>query len=135
MHWFLYDETERKEHAARWNIPDEILRRFRDLLEEINSYIFTLRHAISQTDEGSAPLAVELQVSSAGDKLAAVINTQNLREINTREIVFFRHGNEQPRFVPVLSCQYEPLQYPLLFPHGTSGWGYTSDCHRNLPCT
>jgi hypothetical protein len=31
-----------------------------------------------------------------------------------------------PRFAPIqsiLSCQYEPLQYPLLFPHDTPGWG------------
>lgn len=57
-----------------------------------------------------------------------VINTENLRHISTRKIVFFRKGGLQPRFVPILSCQYEPLQYsvqyPLLFPQATLGWGF-----------
>jgi hypothetical protein len=49
--------------------------------------------------------------------------------------VFFRKGGLQPRFVPILSCQYEPLQYPLLFPHGTPGWGVLESSQKNLPCT
>lgn len=49
--------------------------------------------------------------------------------------MFFRKGDLQPRFVPILSCQYEPLQYPLLFPHGTSGWGFRAPSQKNLPCS
>ena len=30
-------------------------------------------------------------------------------------------------FFPIFSRHYEPLQYPLLFPHGTPGWGLTED--------
>lgn len=38
------------------------------------------------------------------------------------KVVFFRHGG-RVQFVHVLPRHYERLQYPLLFPHGTLGWG------------
>jgi hypothetical protein len=85
--------------------------------------------------EQATPLAIELCVPPAGGELAAVINTENLRYISSRKIVFFRKGGLQPRFVPILSCQYEPLQYPLLFPHGTPGWGFLAPSQKNISCT
>lgn len=39
---------------------------------------------------------------------------------------FFGSGGDVPRYVHILSRHYEPLQYPLLFPHGTPGWGFSS---------
>jgi hypothetical protein len=50
-------------------------------------------------------------------------------------VAFFRNAGQEPRFVPILSPQYEPLQYPLLFPHGTLGWGCIGNSLRLLPCT
>lgn len=135
MHWFLYDETGRAEHAERLNVPQDVVPVVRSFLSAVNPYVRCLSHAISQTNEQATPLAIELCVPPAGGELAAVINTESLRQISARKIVFFRKGDLQPRFVPILSCQYEPLQYPLLFPHGTSGWGFRAPSQKNLPCS
>jgi hypothetical protein len=35
------------------------------------------------------------------------------------------------QFVDILSQHYKPLQYLLLFPHGTSGWGRLEPLHED----
>jgi hypothetical protein len=74
---------------------------------------------------------------TAGGELAAIINTQNvnLSSVHPRKVVFFRSGTDTPRYVHIFSRHYEPLYqtciaidtlwYPLLFPHGTPGWGWS----------
>jgi hypothetical protein len=90
---------------------------------------------VQEVADDTEPLAVELRIPPAGGEIAAVVNTDNLRQVQPRQVVFFRKGGLPPRFVPVLSCQYEPLQYPLLFPHGTPGWGLHTDGSKNFPCS
>ncbi|KAJ6003691.1 hypothetical protein N7522_006383 [Penicillium canescens] len=135
MHWFLYDESERGLRARDHDIPNDILHGIRDFLSLVNPYVRTLRHAVSQVPDQTVALAVELSIPPAGGELAAVITTENLRRVAPRQVVFYRKGGQQPRFVPTLSCQYEPLQYPLLFPHGTRGWGFLDESRKNIPCT
>ncbi|CDO71194.1 hypothetical protein BN946_scf184845.g64 [Trametes cinnabarina] len=43
-------------------------------------------------------------------------------EVNARRIVISR-TNSQNQTIPTTSRFWEPLSYPLLFPHGTLGWG------------
>jgi hypothetical protein len=123
MHWFLYDETSRSRKATDLRIPREAVDFVRHLLNTVNPYIHTVRHALNEVNSESIPVALELEHVPAEGELAAVINTQNLRTIDSRKIVFFRGGGRPPRFVNIFSRHYEPLQYPLLFPYGTPGWG------------
>ena len=123
MRWFLYDETARTQKAIDRQLPLDAMDQIRNLLESVNPYVSTLRYALGEAGPDANPLAVELQHRPAGGELAAIINTHNLSVVDTRKIVFFRRGGRQPQFVDILSRQYEPLQYPLFFPHGTPGWG------------
>jgi len=121
-----YDETARDRQGIEQGIPLDVIQQIRDLLESINPYVSTIRRALDQVEDDSTPVAVELQHLPAGGELAAIINTQNLSTVHPRKVVFFRSGSDAPRYVHILSRHYEPLQYPLLFPHGTPGWGYSS---------
>ncbi|KAN0079303.1 hypothetical protein V8E54_004517, partial [Elaphomyces granulatus] len=67
--------------------------------------------------------------------VAAIIHTSGIRHVDPRRVVIFGRTDPQPQEVPVLSPYYEPLQYPLLFPHGTTGWGHDDNGRRNRPCT
>jgi len=135
MHWFLYDEAARTEQARELSVPEGAVGTVCQFLEQVNPYVGHLRHAVSQVSDEATPLAVELTVPPAGGEIAAVINTEGLRHVSPRQVVFFRRGGLQPRFVPILSPQYKPLQYPLLFPHRTLGWGYSGYQVQHLPCT
>jgi hypothetical protein len=126
MRWFLYDETVRDHQGLEHGVPLDVIQRVRHLLESVNLYISTIRHALDQVEDETIPVGVELRHLPAGGELAAIINTQNLSTVHPRKVVFFRSGADAPRYVHILSRHYEPLQYPLLFPHGTPGWGYSS---------
>lgn len=84
MHWFLYDETGRAEHAKRLDVPQDVVQVVRSFLSTVNPYVRCLSHAISQTTEQATPLAIELCVPPAGGEIAAVINTENLRQVSAR---------------------------------------------------
>ena len=43
-----------------------------------------------------------------------------------RELYVQRAADATPSRISILHPLYEPLQYPLLFPHGTLGWGKRS---------
>jgi hypothetical protein len=135
MHWFLYDEAARFMQAREQSVPQGTVEIIRHFLEQVSPYVRNLRHAVTQVNDEALPLAIELAVPAAGGDIAAIINTDSLRHVNPRKVVFFRHSGLQPQFVAILSAQYEPLQYPLLFPHGTPGWGYFGDGQKNLSCT
>ena len=123
MRWFLYDETTRDRQGIEHGVPLDTIQQVRDLLEFVNPYVSTIRHALDQVEDEAASVAIELQHLPAGGELAAIINTQNLSAIHPRKVVFFRSGVDAPHYVHILSRYYEPLQYPLLFSHGTPGWG------------
>ncbi|CAG8725713.1 6089_t:CDS:2, partial [Cetraspora pellucida] len=55
-------------------------------------------------------------------EVAAIIRADNIINIQLHSILIWRYTDIEPKFVNILSAQYEPLQYPLLFPHRTSEW-------------
>jgi hypothetical protein len=67
--------------ARDHDIPDDLLDGIRDFLAQVNPYIRTLRHAISQIPNQTSPLAVELSIPPSGREIAAIINTENLRQV------------------------------------------------------
>ncbi|KFA70978.1 hypothetical protein S40288_11752 [Stachybotrys chartarum IBT 40288] len=122
MRWFLYDEASRSETATARKVPLQAVEKVRQLLEAVNPYVRTVRRALVNVDPDSTPIAVQLGDFHADGEVAAIINTENLGRIDPRKVVFFHH-NGRLQIVNILSRHYEPLQYPLLFPHGTPGWG------------
>jgi hypothetical protein len=43
--------------------------------------------------------------------------------------IFQRSRYTIPSRIPILNCLYGPLQYPLLYPLGTRGWGDSMGCN------
>ena len=64
-------------------------------------------------------------------QIAAIIHCMDSEETGgPRTVVFWRRTQPAPTFINPLHPLYEPLQYPLFFPHGTNGWfpGMMSIC-------
>jgi hypothetical protein len=76
-----------------------------------------------------------------GGDFAAIIHANNTTNIKPCSILIHQKATNQSAFIPIFSCHYEPLQYPLFFPQGSLGWGLTSDpenpntLHCSLPFT
>jgi len=58
----------------------------------------------------------------AGGDIAAIINPYNLHEVHGRKIIISPRNKPVSDYVDILSSEYEPLQYLLLFPNGSTGW-------------
>jgi hypothetical protein len=123
LHWFLYDSLERDKKAKEFKVPSDWTRALNEDLQVVNPYVHNLR--MFRTIPEPTPCALELADVGQNGDFAAILHAANSTAVNPRSIVIWRNRDEQPTFVPIFSRHYEPLQYPLLFPHGTAGWGLT----------
>jgi Helitron helicase-like domain at N-terminus len=74
-----------------------------------------------------APSAyIELADPGPGEEIAAIYHVGNAPALTGRELHIQHVADATPSQISILCPLYEPLQYPLLFPHGTLGWGKRS---------
>jgi hypothetical protein len=77
---------------------------------------------------GIAPETMHLTLRDPGTatEVAAIISVDNtsLSDLSPRSAVVIRRDGEAVQ-VPITSALWEPLAYPLFFPHGQLGWGVT----------
>jgi hypothetical protein len=66
---------------------------------------------------------LEIADHAANGDFAAILHPAQTTSIKPRSILIWHDDARQPTFIPIFSRHYEPLQYPLLFPNGTPGWG------------
>ncbi|KAJ1521755.1 hypothetical protein ONE63_003390 [Megalurothrips usitatus] len=59
-----------------------------------------------------------------GVEVQAVINTDEAVAGGPRKLSVWRREDVAPTTIDVFSPLMEPLQYPLLYPHGTAGWHF-----------
>ncbi|CAG8641606.1 26675_t:CDS:2 [Racocetra persica] len=119
IHWYLYDEQERYLAAQSREIPDTWVSIIQSMLTCINPYVHSLQML---RDNSSSTALLELCENTSTGEVAAIIHANNTTSLSPRSIIIWRHTDTAPKFVNILSSQYEPLQYPLFFPHGTPGW-------------
>ena len=130
LHWFLYDSNEREQQGKKFSIPPDWIHALQEDLQVVNPYVRDLRQLHSLPE--SEPCALELTDVGQNGDFAAILHASNSTSITPRAIVVWRHSEAEPSFVPIYSRHYEPLQYPLLFPHGTPGWGLTETANGQL---
>lgn len=129
LHWFLYDEYARYTVGSQHHIPTTVIQTLSQVFNEVNPYIQTLLSATRNINFTTTPFTIELDLPTQGGDLAAIIHAANMTQIEQRKIVIFNLSDSAPQFIPILSNQYEPLQYPLLFPYGEPGWHSEMSTH------
>lgn len=120
LQWFLYDESARQTAANEQQVPLELVISLHQALNEINPFVHHLRAAFNSTN--IEHLTLELHTSVAGGEIAAIIHGNNLHQVHPRGVLIQQNGHSIPQKIDILSSLYEPLQYPVFFPHGTQGW-------------
>ncbi|OBZ77825.1 ATP-dependent DNA helicase PIF1, partial [Grifola frondosa] len=129
-------------YHLRWLLIDSLLPEFIPHAELARSippaWITSMRVAISCHNPFARALwnlaclphhichtaSVILEDTGASTEIAAVMTYDNTTqaEVRARRMVIVRlNGNTQN--LPTVSRMWEPLAYPLFFPHGTLGWG------------
>lgn len=129
IRWLLYDgfANDNIPYAnTEWakKLPSSWINAVQNALLEVNPFARALLY-LAGVDPVNCPTAhICLDPGGSGNEIAAIMNYDNtsLGSINTRQSIVVRYdGNYQT--ITAISRLWEPLVYPLLFPHGTLGWG------------
>jgi hypothetical protein len=126
IRWILFDGFETAHIPFPTNssqIPNMWITALKRSLSRVNPFVKSLITFASQIPH--APnLHLELAENGVTPEVAAIIRFDNtsLREIAPRTIVIQQNVDQRPQQVSTTSSLWEPLVYPLLFPHGTRGW-------------
>ena len=140
LHWYLYDENDRQQEGTNQKVALSWIHAVKQDLNDINPYVHHL-HQFSSTwsYNAHATTALELSDITATGDFAAIMHANNSTDVRPRSVVVWHNSQNNPSFIPIFSRHYEPLQYPVLFPHGNLGWGLCSDddgqLHNSLSLT
>ncbi|CAG8806265.1 15421_t:CDS:2, partial [Gigaspora margarita] len=99
-------------------VPNEWVSIIQQILSNVNPYACSLKTLWNNPFN----TLLELSENTSSGKVAAIIHANNIINIQPRSILIWHNTNSAPEFVNILSAQYEPLQYPLFFSHGTPKW-------------
>jgi len=131
LRWFLYASEDRQRAAMDVQVDSSIVRQIELAILHSNPYIEKFRHLRDQPP--GVPYALELKNQPASsNEIAAILHINTISVSSPRSVYVWRNDptSNEGEFVNVLSSHYEPLQYPLLFPHGSPGWSI--DFHPKL---
>lgn len=92
---------------------------------------------VSAADPAHPSLSLVVNNTGPSSEIAALISFENtaMSDVSGRRSVVSRHNNTTYT-VSNRSCLWEPLAYPLFFPHAILGWGVVgavSDIDCNIP--
>lgn len=129
VRWLLYDgfANDSIPHAdSDWasKIPLSWIEAVQKALSEKNPFARALLF-LAGVDPVTCPTAhIRLDPVGSGNEIAAIMNFNNttLSDLNARQSIVVRH-NGAHHSISTISRLWEPLAYPLFFPHGTLGWG------------
>ena len=130
VRWLLYNGFLQKlpiPHAnANWadTIPNRWIDIVAQCLLDSNPFARGLQHLGTLDPALHTNAFLTIDDDGPGPEIAAVMNYENTIQSDVQPrhgIVIRRDGDNQT--ISTLSRLWEPLAYPLLFPHGTLGWG------------
>ena len=127
IRWILYDSF--LAHTAphrNWAelLPAEWINAVCNALLWINPFATALQ-SLGWLSPAICPTAhIMLLDTGNSPEIAAILNYNNMTQsqVNPRKLIVVRH-NGQNQTIVATSRFWEPLAYPLFFPHGTYGWG------------
>ena len=129
IRWMLYDrfnDSSIPHHAQARDIPSSWIHAVRSSLSQYNPFassVLSLRNLQLQQplQFGSASIVVQ---DSGCTKIAVVMYYENsLRSQISPRSLLISTANNHPQSIPTVSRLWEPMAYPLFFPHGTLRWG------------
>ncbi|THV06152.1 hypothetical protein K435DRAFT_22473, partial [Dendrothele bispora CBS 962.96] len=130
VRWLLFDGfMDSSIPHANWasTVPPLWVTAMKQALLRINPFARSLQQLSSLSEEQCPDANIVLREGSALNEIAAIVNYENTStaQVKPRQMVVVnRSGSES--YIKTLSRLWEPLAYPLLFPHATLGWGLSS---------
>ena len=141
---YIDDGVERSLLAEGRGLDQDVIQDITDYLDDVNPLIpqyklLGRQQAVSarlQFEETTrARHGANLGERNCGIEVQAVLNTSDDPDLEDRLITVWLEGAAKPRTLSIFSELMEPMQYPLLYPHGTRGWSYDMRDNNNQKLT
>ncbi len=127
---YIDDGQKRMSTAKQQSLDVSIVTEIQNYLQQVNS-LCPVYKQLGAHDADNAHIVFE-RTSRAkhgpvlGDRpvsgeIAGIIKTQSDKD-EGRKVSVWKKSQRRPQFISILDSAYEPLQYPLIFPHATAGW-------------
>ncbi|PPR05450.1 hypothetical protein CVT24_007467 [Panaeolus cyanescens] len=126
VRWFLHDgymQTASPHNNWASVLPDNWKAAFIAALQSVNPFVEKLRN-LSGISTVTPAAHLILYDSGTTSEIAAIMCYDNTTQaqLSPRSLTISKfHGSNQR--IPTVSRMWEPLAYPLFFPHATLGWG------------
>ena len=120
LRWYVHDPDERMTEARSFCLRPEYVDAIQETLNRINIYA---RNLIALGQHPAVEENLHIQWKEESSEIGAVFHHPDVGPAAVgRTVVFWKRSELRPTFVSSLNPLYEPLQYPLFFPHGNAGW-------------
>jgi hypothetical protein len=126
VRWLLHDGfLPNKAPHQQWSalLPETWKTAFTSALLRVNPFVRQLQN-LSETPTSVPEMQMILLDSGSSREIAAIMCYDDVaqNQVGPRRLVISKHDHSNTH-IPTVSCMWEPLAYPLLFPHATLGWG------------
>jgi hypothetical protein len=125
VHWLLHDGFRQHILHAEWasTLPDGWIDIVHSALLQVNLFAAAVGH-LSTISDFECPDAQLIIHDSGASQIAAVLSFDNTSQSNLfPRCLVISKTDDCNHAIPTVSRLWEPLAYPLLFPHGSLGWG------------
>ena len=129
IRWMLYDGFEDSSiphHTQARDIPSSWIRTVRTSLTQHNPFassVLFLRNLQLQQPLQFGNASIIVQDSGCAEIAAVMCYENTLRSAVSPRSLLISTADNRTQSISVVSRLWEPMAYPLLFPHSTLGWG------------
>ncbi|TFY79296.1 hypothetical protein EWM64_g4717 [Hericium alpestre] len=121
LKWYLFDELDQQlQSGMQWQLPENVVLSTRRGLFDVNPFIREIRSLAAEAT--AAVASIDIRAHVAQGEVSALLCLDNTTSVTPRQVRIWPYNTEEFQYINSLSRLYEPLQYPILFPHGTLGW-------------
>ncbi|KAM1161706.1 hypothetical protein ACFX2B_000765 [Malus domestica] len=141
---YIYDTEHQIDNRMLENngLNRQVVEKTKHVLDQYNPFVHMFRHILDRQDLNTCKLIIREQQSThcqyslpTISQVAAIfIDGVDSDAINGRDIVV-QTTSGQLINVQDVAGYYDPLQYPLLLPHGSYGWDINSRNENGTACT
>ena len=120
LRWYIHDPDKGTTEARSFSLCQEHVDNIQETLSHINIYT---RYLIALGQHPAAEESLHVQWKDESSEIGAIFHHPEVGPAAAgRTVVFWKRSELRLIFMSSLNPLYEPLRYPLFYPHGSAGW-------------
>jgi hypothetical protein len=130
--WYIHGDDGREVSAVSKRLQIKHVRTIKKILYQTNALIKNLVAMGDKQPAEEVAIVMRYDPDAASNEIAVLHQETTTLEGSDKQrmVVFHKKSTGEACFVNSYSWLYEPLQYPLIFTHGTAGWGKDFKGHQ-----